>query len=148
MPDFTPEYDLPYPTGVESPNGPGAFKALAEATEAAMLAHDTPSFTNVTYNGAWTDFGGAYEEVSYAKVGGIVYLRGSAKHGTTSTTGLVFTLPADYRPAKARNYKVPANAGFATITLGADGQVTVATYVSSGTAAILSFDGVSFDTSA
>jgi hypothetical protein len=148
MPDFTPEYDFPYPTGVESPNGPGAFRALAEAVETELLAQANPSFTNVTYNGAWTDFGSTFEEVSYAKVGTVVYLRGTAKHGTPATTGLIFTLPEDYRPTKDRLYMFIANAGFARCTISSAGAVTILSYISSGTGASISFDGFSFDTAA
>jgi len=106
-------------------------------------------FTNVTYNGSWADFGSPYEEVSYRLLAdGTVQLRGLAKHATTSTTGIVFTLPVGYRPAKTRHYKIDAGPGWAIITIASGGVVAIASYVSSGSAANVSFDGVSFDTAA
>lgn len=105
-----------------------------------------PTFTGVTYSGSWSDYGASgYEEVSYAKVGSVVHLRGSAKHGTAGQLGTVFTLPAGYRPAKTRRYMVNANTGFALVTIANTGVVAIAAYISSGTAAIVAFDGVTFD---
>lgn len=116
---------------------PVTSQALAELLD--------PTFTNVTFNGSWTNFGAPYEEVSYAKVGSIIRLRGLAKHATAGTTGTVFTLPSGYRPAKQRHFVVGAGPGLAIITITSAGVVAIASYISSGTAANVEFDPISFD---
>lgn len=148
MPTTTDVYGIVKPTsGAEPANGYGALTDLADSVEAALVT--APTFTNVTYNGSWTDFGSPYEEVSYTlSVQGIVRLRGVAKHATTSTTGTVFTLPSGYRPAKTRRLYLGANNGVALVHIDSAGVVSVQSYLSSGTAAALSFDQVAFDISA
>lgn len=115
---------------------------LADSAESVMC----PAYTGVTFNGSWTDQGGGYEEASYALEGQRVWLRGNVKHATTSTTGIIFTLPSGYRPTKSRSYKVLAGPGFAVILINNLGQVAVSTYTNSGDATSISLDYISFDT--
>lgn len=153
MPTTTTVHAIVKPTsGAEPADLYGVATRLADSVEAALVALDS-TYTDVTYNGAWANFGTPYEEVSYRKtVTGRVELRGSAKHGTTSTTGTVFTLPSGFRPAKTRRFNINANTGAALITIDSAGVVSVIAYVSptggTGNATILSFDNVSFDTQA
>lgn len=114
-------------------------------TSQALADMLDPAYAAVVFNGAWLDFGGPYEEVSYAKVGSVVHLRGMCKHATAGQIGTVFTFPLGYRPTKQRHYKLDAGPGWATVTISALGVVSIASYQSGGTAANLSFDGVSFD---
>lgn len=107
-----------------------------------------PTYTDVTYSNSWTDFGSPYEETSVGKVGNDIRLRGMSKHATAGQTGVVCNLPDGYRPTKTRHFKLDAGAGWALVTIDSGGDVTVVSYVSGGTAAHLSFDGVSFDNAA
>lgn len=137
MPSATPA-GIPYAIPAD-PIGdyPDTSQDLAEALD--------PTFTNVAYAGAWSDFGAPYEEVSYAKVGSVVVLRGSAKHAVTGTTGTVFTLPVGYRPTKTRRFICNAAGGIAVVTVSNLGVVAVAAYAAAGSAATLAFDGIAFD---
>jgi hypothetical protein len=144
MPTITPN-GYPYPIGSDELGETDLhIRSLAEKIEADFH----PAYTDVTFNGAWTNFGAPYEEASYAKVGSIVRLRGSVKHATTSTTGTIFTLPAGYRPTKQRIYLVPANAGFAFIAVATTGVVSVNSYGASGNAGIIALDVINFDVAA
>ena len=107
-----------------------------------------PTFTDVTFAGAWTNFGGVYEEASYARLGHVVRLRGAIKHAVTSTTGTIFTLPIGFRPAKQRFWSIPANTGFATVTLQTNGIFSLGSYQSGGNAGIISLEDVSWDLAA
>jgi hypothetical protein len=142
----TTEHGVPHPTsGAELPNIYSNIKALADFIEALIW----PDWTDVTYNGSWTDLAGGYEESSYRKIGDIVYLRGAAKHATAGTTGIIFTLPVGYRPTKSRLWRVPAGAGgVADLEITSGGVVNINTYRLSGTAASIFFDSISFDTAA
>lgn len=102
-------------------------------------------FTDVTFSGSWTNFGAPYEEVSYAKFGDIVRLRGLLKHAVTSTTGTVFTLPVGYRPAKSRRFVVDAAGGQAVCVLANTGVFQVAGYQNGGNAGTIGMDLISFD---
>lgn len=124
-------------------------RIIAKAVTLDGISLKGDAFTNVTYNGSWTDFGAPYEEVSYRLLAdGTVQLRGMTKHATTTTTGTVFTLPAGYRPAKQRHYKLDSNSGHAIVTIANTGVVSVALYGAGASAAFISFDGVTFDTAA
>lgn len=131
--------------GTEPADLYGVATRLADSVQSVFA----PAYTNVTYNGSWTDYGSGYEETSYAKVGNRVQLRGTAKHATTSTTGTVFTLPDGYRPAKTRGFRLyAAGNGVAQISIDSAGVVSILSYASSGNGGFLCFDGVSFDLAA
>jgi hypothetical protein len=107
-----------------------------------------PDYTNVTYSGAWADYGSDAEETSYAKEGHRVFLRGTAAHATAGQLGTIFVLPIGYRPAKDRFFVVSASAGIALIKVdNSTGAVSVVSYLAGGGADDgVSLDPVNFDT--
>ena len=44
----------------------------------------------------WINYGAPFDPITYRKIGNIVFVRGLAKNGTLP--GIIFTLPAGYRP--------------------------------------------------
>lgn len=122
MPGATTEYDLPYPLGTESTNGPGAIKALAEAVEAVLVADDPSAWTAVTFTNSWVNFGGTDQVAQYRKVGDVVELRGSIKTGTIGNAA--FTLPSGFRPPADTPFGVESNAAHGRVTITSAGVVT------------------------
>jgi hypothetical protein len=116
----------------------------SDSVEAVMC----PDFTDVTFSGAWGNFGSNYEDVSYAKEGHRVWVRGTAVHATAGQTGTIFVLPVGYRPAKKRYYILPAGSGIAGVEVNHNtGVVSVGAYISGGTATGgIVLDVISFDT--
>lgn len=104
-----------------------------------------PAFTAAS---GWTSYdGGAVYQVPGFKKDpfGRVMLFGSAKGGASGT--VVFTLPEGYRPTKAVRYNPrgsgQGNTPWAQINIAVNGQVTA---YGDATTALISFDGVEFET--
>jgi hypothetical protein len=80
----------------------------------------TPStWTGVTFEGTWVNFGSTFQEVEYRKVGDVVQVRGLAKDGTVGS--VIFTLPSGFRPPADLhfiNYSAAAPGGFVVNTVG------------------------------
>lgn len=64
--------------------------------KASSLNSDV-SWTNVTYQNSYVDFGSGWAPTSYSiDAFGVVRIRGAAKNGTSGA--VIFTLPAGFRP--------------------------------------------------
>jgi hypothetical protein len=73
---------------------------------------------------SWVNYGAGYHDVAYRKQDGKVRFRGTIKNGTT---GVLFTLPARYRPPGHAFFTLPNNNSFANVQVATDGQVQIAT---------------------
>jgi len=90
----------PLDNGVLAPSGKHAgpwgqwFRQLWDT-----LREPEPSWTAATMLNSWVTYSSQFNEAAYMKDSlGFVMLRGLVKNG--SAPGVVFTLPAGYRPAK------------------------------------------------
>lgn len=126
-------------------NGTSVVTLLTVKTDGTLAQ---PAWTNVTFN-LGTNLGGGYQTVQYRKnTLGEVELRGSA---TVGNNGVVFTLPAGYRPSAMRAFTLlqfgGENAEQATTVIGCridtGGNVVVD---ASAAGAVASFDGIRFST--
>lgn len=102
----------------------GTIDGLEARVTALELVTTPTDWTDVTFQNSWVNYdvpGPTARDVSYRRVGDIVYLRGVMKNGTMSTTA--FNLPEGFRPGLAFD-SPPANSGgavgFVNFTLGGD----------------------------
>lgn len=70
---------------------------FAEIEAAADAPLVPPSWTSVTFQNSWTDYGAPFQTARYCKFNGVVYVEGLIKSGTIGLAA--FTLPVGYRPA-------------------------------------------------
>ena len=114
---------------------------LAEvvAVHDGSSAWTAPALTN-----GWLDCLAGVVPTAYRKVGDVVQLRGAVKSGTVAQPA--FTLPVGFRPAGIHIFYAVAQPGGARIDVGADGTVTVRSYISSGTNALVSLSGIRYST--
>ena len=64
--------------------------------DGATFATSGSSFTKLTPQNGWTNYGPPYASATVRSISGIVHLRGAIK--TSGTDSLAFTLPAGFRP--------------------------------------------------
>ena len=64
--------------------------------DGATFATSGSSFTKLTPQNGWTNYGPPYASATVRSISGIVHLRGAIK--TSGTNSLAFTLPAGFRP--------------------------------------------------
>lgn len=96
-------------------------------------------FVSPALSGSWVNYGAASATVGYIKdAGGYVHLQGAAKGG--AIPGVMFTLPAGYRPAATHDFAVNSNGAFGWVFVDASGNVNV----QSGSNAFVSLAGISF----
>lgn len=95
------------------------------SAEAALLDIGTP--VGVTYTGVdWDDAGTPYATVTYQKTHqGIVILQGAMAGGAMAVDGVVFTLPAGFRPAATHMFTARCDGGTFEIMIESTGDVTV-----------------------
>lgn len=106
-----------------------ALNAKANAAQSAWIAP--------TLNGAWVNFGGAYETAGYLKDNfGFVHLKGLVKTGT----GVIFNLPVGYRPSEEKIFATIGNGTLADVRVGTNGDVSMY----SGNSSYLSLSGIVF----
>jgi hypothetical protein len=106
-----------------------AIAAKADATQEAWQAP--------TLQGAWANFGGAYETSGYMKDKfGFVHLKGLVKTGT----GVIFTLPVGYRPSEEKIFATIGNGALADVRVSTNGNVSMY----SGNSSYLSLSGIVF----
>lgn len=99
------------------------------------------SWQSPTLQNSWVNYGGDYNPAGYYKERDRVYLRGLVKSGTVNpTTGVIFTLPAGYRPPNIEIFGNISNSLFAECRINKDGAVIA--YAGSNT--WYSLDGISF----
>jgi hypothetical protein len=104
----------------------------------------TPTtWTNVTFQNGWSNFGSGYTGAQYRKVGDRVELRGLVTGGTVTYGTPVFTLPSGFRPTGFEVFPAVANNLFTRVDVLTTGVVSVYTGASN---AFVSFSGISFST--
>lgn len=83
------------------------------------------TWTNLTFNSTWGNYGSPYGAAQYSKDNaGLVRLRGVVKpNGSTSAT--IGTLPSGYRPPSSVLIPYQDNNGTKTLTIGTDGTLTM-----------------------
>lgn len=81
---------------------------------------------------------------SYVKSAGLVTLRGLIHHANISQTGVMFTLPAGYRPRQTLIFTAWASGGLARVDVYPTGEVLLQGYTSGGNASYVSLSGISF----
>lgn len=72
------------------------YQQAADTTAEIAAATEPTTWTGVTYQNSWVDYGSGYQGVQYRKIGDVVHLRGLMKNGTESVAA--FTLPTGFRP--------------------------------------------------
>lgn len=134
--------------GVDVPNVPA--NVVCVVGDAVDLLFDGPAvritgiqglmiWNAVTFLNSWTNYGGGYHAVGYARdQNGMIHLRGMAAGGTVANP--VFNLPAAYRPVSHNYFPGIMTAAYTTIQVQLGGDVVVG----SGTNSWVSFDGISF----
>lgn len=96
----------------------------------------------LTLGNSWAAFG-APDETPQARVkNGVVYLAGEMKSGTTGTT--VTTLGTGYKPLSSIVFLTASNNGAATIAISAAGILSVVSYITPGSNANVSLNGISY----
>lgn len=91
---------------------------------------------------SWVNYGLGHADTAYYKFLGRVYLKGLVKNGTVSTTstGSIFVLPSEYRPAEKELFGVNANGVIGNIAVDTDGSVRM----EAGSNAYVALNGISF----
>jgi hypothetical protein len=135
-----------YPTGVVDVVAEGGAMANAEcgtSLDGAWFAASTTSFTPLTLQNGWHNYGSGTASPAVRKISGIVHLEGAIAGGTQP---LAFTLPAGFRPAHNVYVSVDMNgASKGHVLVDSNGQVTVfAEGSQSEASSFTSLDGVSF----
>lgn len=148
----TSEFDLPYPSLTDPPNGPAQIQALAQAVEDLL----SPPWITITLQPGYVANGG-FHTPAYRKIGDKVEFRGvidatgvgSPDTGSTGVANdIIFTLPLGYRPtaetALSRDTWLPA-AGLSLLQANArtNGAIIVAITRGTGTNLILYNKGYS-----
>lgn len=117
--------------------------ALEAATKQYVDAKATSvsTWTAVTYQNGWADYGLGFQVAQYRKVGDEVQLRGLIKGPALNQ--VIFTLPTGFRPPAPVIWGVAGTDAFAELRLAADGtlQATV------GSAAWITLDSLRFSVS-
>ena len=95
-----------------------------------------PTWTAVTFAGAWANFGSGYSPVAYCKDQmGAIRLRGLAKSGS----GTIFTLPVGYRPPYTLQIQAGSTSPNSSITVNTNGDVVANSFTT-----YMALDGISF----
>jgi hypothetical protein len=91
-------------TDVEVPStGTFADAQCFTSLDGASFAPSAASFTGLTLQNGWTSAPFSTSKAAVALVGGVVHFKGAVASGTS---GVLFTLPSRFRPAKAAYAKV------------------------------------------
>lgn len=108
------------------------------ALVAAANNNNTEQTFAPTLAGTWVNFGGAYRNSGYWRdSSGTIHITGVVKNGGT---GLIFTLPAGFRPSATLIFAITSNAVFGYIEVAAAGTVTAILYNNT----FVALDGISF----
>lgn len=116
----------------------------ASIENAIANALNGSAWTTATLGNSWVSYdgGAVYAVPAYKTIFGMVVIEGMMKSGTTGTT--VFTLPSGMQPLKALPFICVCNAGAARVDVAANGVVSVAGYISTGSNAFVSLNGITF----
>jgi hypothetical protein len=123
--------------GIQGPQGPSGI-----ATNMGAFTDLTPLLVN-----SWASYdnGVTFNLPSYLLDRGRVYMRGMIKHATTSTIGVVATLPAGNRPPKQTVFICAAGAGTVRIDVLANGNMQIVNYISPGTGQYIELTPIEFN---
>jgi len=115
--------------------------AAISAAVAAALTGGSP--TVPTLGSSWVSYdgGATFSLPNYRLMYGAVWCGGFMKSGAL---GVVFTLPAGMRPLKTLYFDTIANAGVTQMSVSANGDVRVLSYLAGGTNASVSLNGIQF----
>ena len=93
-----------------------------------------------TFGTNWVNYGGSYNTAGYYRDGdGVVHLKGLVTGGSYSSSALLFTLPAGFRPVGRCVFSIISNQAHGRLDINTNGNVIP--YVGSSW---LSLDGISF----
>jgi hypothetical protein len=120
----------------------GRHDPLVERIEALEAELVIEAVAAVSFATGWSNIGGAYMTAGYYLDRERVFLRGAVQYGGGGT-GLIFTLPAGYRPSGTLNVPVAIFGATGVLTIASSGTVTDGTF-SAASQAFLSLNGVSF----
>jgi hypothetical protein len=139
-------YDVKESTLNLKPTVTAVAPALSQTSDACGTNPPaTGRFCGVLPSAYWFNYGNGFQEAGFFKDAlGLVHLQGSISG--SSGNGTIFVLPAGYRPAKTRLFRVydnnsPSTSGYVKVypdgrVTYRDGDSTISTY--------LSLDGISF----
>lgn len=102
-----------------SSGGVAGGKKIAMLSDLALGAWQTPSL-----NLGWIGLGGTWADPQYRKdASGLVRLRGAMQHATSSSNGVIFTLPTGFRPLKREFFICYGAGGAFRVDVYANGDV-------------------------
>jgi hypothetical protein len=122
---------------------PGVIKLTHDGTTCTVANNLTVSgnfavtgnlgtWTNLTYETGWVDFGGGLQGGQYRKIGDLVFLRGICKR-TSGVATTITTLPSLHRPPAPLLFNVLSNDALGRVDLSTGGVLSLtigsATYV-------------------
>lgn len=111
------------------------------ATNLDVTTQIGSSWTTLTLNTGWVNYGSPYDNAGYKKVGDLVFLRGLVARTSGSET-IILTLPAGYRPILNPLFIVATNTGYGEVEINSSGQISWRT----GGVGWLSLNGLVFST--
>lgn len=111
------------------------------ATNLDVTTQIGSSWTALTLNTGWVNYGAPYDNAGYKKVGDLVFLEGFVVR-TSGTETIIATLPVGYRPAAQKYYTVGTSTGYGVIAITTAGQIV---HVSGGFG-FVQLDGLNFST--
>lgn len=78
----------------------GTTEAAVDAHNRSPSAHGDTGWIEASLQNSWVQYdAGTHIRARYRKKAGIVYVQGLVKNGTITTGTVIFTLPAEHRPA-------------------------------------------------
>ena len=131
---------FPEPAGGYTPAYAPTMFSLMESKLAALFPSNL--YNAVTFNGNWTN--GSVNIGALKGRNNTIYIKGNTNHPSTATDGLLFTLPAGFRPLYQLIRPVVIGGGtqdVAYVKIETDGKVSL---MGSSTATDVYFDGLSF----
>lgn len=115
--------------------------AVRQAFNALLGSISAPTWIavdgGVGFQNAWVNFGAPHLDAAYALITpGLVGLRGEIKNGA----GVIFTLPAGFRPPGRARFAIASNTAYGEIVVNANGDVQFV----AGSNLAVSLDGIIF----
>lgn len=113
---------------------------LSEGIQYSGAPKAIQAWQNVTFSGAWGNYGGGNSNVQYIKDSlGFVHLRGVAS-GVAGPPSDILTFPAGYRPLSTLTFAITSNGAFGYVTISSAGVVTLR----AGSTVWASLEGITF----
>lgn len=97
------------------------------------------------FQNGYINYGAGFEEVSYYKHDGRVYLQGLARRDAGVEDGqVIFNLPIGYRPSKTLIFQGLQNTNICRVDINSAGDVRIVVCEASGSFNYISLSGISF----